>query len=193
MANESKERRLSRRELLRLPAQPETAKAVSGLVGATLVRRAIPGSGPRAPRDAFGRKVIAGKVGDFAVGDVIYFNTGRFYLSRVPEGFLALYRRCPHEGCIVPWRQEEEGLEPRFTPQWQGAPAQGRFICLCHGSIFDRYGVVHGGPARRPLDLMKIDILPDGTILVDTADIQERSAFDLAQVTAVPGGTEKGS
>src|SRR5688500_8062842 len=57
---------------------------------------------------SFGGKVSAGNPADYKVGDVKYFVEGKFYLSRVQEGFMALYQRCPHVGCTVPWRPEFE-------------------------------------------------------------------------------------
>lgn len=190
MTDESKERKLSRRDLLGLATDKKTARAIAGMigaasgVGAVVSNAALSGKLPGAARDAFGRKLTAGKGGDYTVGDVIYFNTGRFYLSLVPEGFLALYRRCPHDGCIVAWRHDEAALEPQYAPQWQSAPKEGRFVCLCDGSTFDRYGVPRSGPAPRPLDLMRIDVQQDGTLIVDSAAITERAAFDLSQAKA---------
>ncbi|MBI4591461.1 MAG: cytochrome B6, partial [Candidatus Rokubacteria bacterium] len=58
------------------------------------------------------------------------------------------------------------------------------FVCLCDGSVFDRYGVPRGGPASRPLDLMRIDVQPDGTLVVDSAAIAERAAFEPSQAKA---------
>jgi Rieske Fe-S protein len=49
--------------------------------------------------------------------------------------FVALSSRCMHLGCPV-----------RFTP------AAGRFICPCHGGVYDFRGMVSGGPPVRPLD-----------------------------------------
>ncbi len=49
--------------------------------------------------------------------------------------FIALSSRCMHLGCPV-----------RFTP------AAGRFICPCHGGVYDFRGMVSGGPPVRPLD-----------------------------------------
>jgi Rieske Fe-S protein len=49
--------------------------------------------------------------------------------------FIALSSRCAHLGCPV-----------RFTP------AAGRFICPCHGGVYDFRGMVTGGPPVRPLD-----------------------------------------
>ena len=49
--------------------------------------------------------------------------------------FIALSSRCMHLGCPV-----------RFTP------AAARFICPCHGGVYDFRGLVAGGPPVRPLD-----------------------------------------
>jgi menaquinol-cytochrome c reductase iron-sulfur subunit len=49
--------------------------------------------------------------------------------------FIALSSRCMHLGCPV-----------RFTPAAQ------RFICPCHGGVYDFRGKVAGGPPVRPLD-----------------------------------------
>ncbi len=49
--------------------------------------------------------------------------------------FVALSSRCMHLGCPV-----------RFV-----APAE-RFICPCHGGVYDFRGMVVGGPPVRPLD-----------------------------------------
>jgi cytochrome b6-f complex iron-sulfur subunit len=125
---------------------------------------------------AFGSKFEAGKVSDFPVGSVTYFLEGRFYISSLPGGLLALYRKCTHLGCVVPWRpdeQSEDSLEP-----------SGRFNCPCHGSRFDRYGVVKGGPAPRPLDMFPIEIDGD-TVIVDTGTIISRSSYHESQLTKV--------
>jgi menaquinol-cytochrome c reductase iron-sulfur subunit len=49
--------------------------------------------------------------------------------------FIALSSRCMHLGCPV-----------RFVP------AASRFICPCHGGVYDFRGLVAGGPPPRPLD-----------------------------------------
>ena len=67
------------------------------------------------------------------------------------EGFVALYQKCPHLGCRVPWCQ---------TSQW--------FECPCHGSKYNRVGEKKGGPAPRGMDRFSMEV--DGTnIVVDTA------------------------
>ena len=49
--------------------------------------------------------------------------------------FVAISTRCMHLGCPV-----------RFVE------AAGRFICPCHGGVYDFKGAVSGGPPVRPLD-----------------------------------------
>jgi Rieske Fe-S protein len=49
--------------------------------------------------------------------------------------FIAISTRCMHLGCPV-----------RYTPAAQ------RFICPCHGGVYDFQGKVSGGPPVRPLD-----------------------------------------
>jgi Rieske Fe-S protein len=49
--------------------------------------------------------------------------------------FIAISSRCMHLGCPV-----------RFTA------AAGRFICPCHGGVYDFRGLRTGGPPVRPLD-----------------------------------------
>ncbi|MDO8184423.1 ubiquinol-cytochrome c reductase iron-sulfur subunit [Conexibacter sp. JD483] len=48
---------------------------------------------------------------------------------------IAISTRCNHLGCPV-----------RFTP------AAGRFLCPCHGGVYDFRGLRAGGPPVRPLD-----------------------------------------
>jgi cytochrome b6-f complex iron-sulfur subunit len=125
---------------------------------------------------AFGSKFEAGKVSDFPVDSVTYFLEGRFYISSLPGGLLALYRKCTHLGCVVPWRPDEQSED--------SLEASGRFNCPCHGSRFDRYGVVKGGPAPRPLDIFPIEIDGD-TVIVDTGTIISRSSYHESQLTKV--------
>jgi cytochrome b6-f complex iron-sulfur subunit len=108
---------------------------------------------------AFGGRVLAGNVSDYEVGDVKKITEGKFFISRVPEGFLALWQRCPHLGCSVPWDANGPSLD--------SIKPQGRFNCPCHGSQYDRYGQIIQGPAPRPMDLFPITI-ENGRIYVQT-------------------------
>ena len=146
------------------------ALVVEGGVISVQAMRALPKTA------AFGSKFEAGKVSDFEVGSVTYFLDGRFYVSRLPGGLLALYRKCTHLGCVVPWRPDEQAED--------NLAGSGRFNCPCHGSRFDRYGTVKGGPAPRPLDIFPIEI-DGGKVIVDTGTIITRSSYDESQLTKV--------
>lgn len=121
---------------------------------------------PRVKPGDFGSKVQAGKVAEFQPGTVNHVREGRFYISRLEDGgMLALWHRCTHLGCTVPWRDEE-----------------GQFHCPCHSSIFTVQGEVVSGPAPRPLDIFPIEIINE-EIVVDTGKPIQRARFDPSQVT----------
>jgi cytochrome b6-f complex iron-sulfur subunit len=120
---------------------------------------------PRLAEGEFGSQIIAGKVDDFPPGSVTHVANGRFYLSRLADGgFLALYQRCTHLGCNVPWDQ-----------------AAGAFVCPCHNSQFTPEGSVLNPPAPRPLDLFPVTI-ENGEVIVDTGSPLTRQAYDPSQV-----------
>jgi cytochrome b6-f complex iron-sulfur subunit len=116
----------------------------------------------------FGGKVLAGRPEEVELGQPKYVREGKFYLSRVPDGLLALYQKCPHLGCVVPWQPDD--------PTEDDVAAKGRFNCPCHASIYNRYGLVRSGPAPRPMDLMAISV-ENGRLVVDTARISQRTAY----------------
>jgi cytochrome b6-f complex iron-sulfur subunit len=123
---------------------------------------------PRAEAGTFGSKVTAGQAGEFEIGTVNHIQKGRFYLVRLEDsGFIALWQRCTHLGCTVPWREDE-----------------GQFHCPCHSSIFDRTGEVISGPAPRPMDLFPMEI-QDDEVVVDTGNPIERDHYDSSQATYV--------
>lgn len=113
----------------------------------------------------FGGKVYAGKVDEFAVGSVNRILTGRFYMIRTEAGFLALWQKCTHLGCSIPWVESEN-----------------QFHCPCHGSLFNKMGEVQGGPAPRPMDFFPI-VIENGEVWVDTSKPTQRSKFDPSQLT----------
>jgi len=156
-----KDKKVRRRDFLSL-AWVITSLGVFAQAGAAtyefLKPRIIPGS--------FGAKVVAGQVDEFQPGTISHVQKGRFYLSRLEDGgFLALWHRCTHLGCTVPWQE-----------------GQGQFHCPCHSSIFTPLGEVLSGPAPRPMDLFPIEIVDD-SIIVDTSKPIEREKFDVSQVT----------
>jgi cytochrome b6-f complex iron-sulfur subunit len=113
----------------------------------------------------FGEEIFAGKVEEFAIGSVNRVAAGRFYLSRTDAGLMALYQKCTHLGCAVPWVEEE-----------------GQFHCPCHGSVFNQNGEVIGGPAPRPLDIFPVTVRT-GEVWVDTGKPVERNKHDPSQIT----------
>ena len=68
-------------------------------------------------------------------------------------GLMALYQKCVHLGCRVPWCQ---------TSQW--------FECPCHGSKYNKWGEWMGGPAPRGLDRFPSK-LEDGNLIVSTGSV----------------------
>jgi cytochrome b6-f complex iron-sulfur subunit len=130
--------------------------------------------------EGFGSKIRAGdkaKIdGDIKAGDgQAYVPEGRFYLVPYDEaddtegiykdvaggGYMALYQRCVHLGCRVPWCA---------TAKW--------WECPCHGSKYNQVGEYKEGPAPRGLDRFAITV-QGGQIVVDTSKI----------VTGPPRGT----
>ena len=134
---------------------------------------------PAASKSGFGGKIQVGGVADvqaaIAKEQPFYNATAKAYLTPYPKadvakakkvaaytppiiagmelGYVALYQKCPHLGCRVPWCQ---------TSQW--------FECPCHGSKYNRVGEKEGGPAPRGMDRFPFTI-SGGTFTVDTGTI----------------------
>ena len=87
---------------------------------------------------------------DVAKAQTVYPST---ITAGMAQGYVALYQKCVHLGCRVPWCQ---------TSQW--------FECPCHGSKYNRVGEKRGGPAPRGLDRFVVDV-SGGSIVVDTGTI----------------------
>ncbi len=151
---------LSRRDFLKLGGA-----VLGGIltleIGGVLLRYMA----PRAGEGEFGGVIVAGPIDDFPPGSVTHFPAGKFYLSRLPDGgFLALYQRCTHLGCAVPWEQQEN-----------------KFVCPCHNSQFTAEGALLNPPAPRPLDLFRV-FIEDGIVKVDTSRPIQRERFEPSQV-----------
>ncbi len=95
-----------------------------------------------------------------------YFGAGRFYIVKyevdpipeiykglVQDSLIALYQKCVHLGCRVPFCAQS---------QW--------FECPCHGSKYNIAGEYRDGPAPRSLDRFKLSVV-NGTVQVDTSQI----------------------
>jgi len=140
------------------------ALAVVGLTGPSLDfwwPRTVAG----AARRVFVSADRVPKVGD----DPVAIPEGRFFLvnlaagttpngENTPGGLLALWRKCPHLGCTVPWR-------PDFT--FLGRT--GWFRCPCHGSTYTKEGgILVAGPAPRPMDIFELEVQSDKSVVVTT-------------------------
>ena len=127
----------------------------------------------------FGGKVGAGKTSDI-ISDIqstsapFYVPEARAYVVQYPkadlpaakkvyspityagmeQGFVALYQRCVHLGCRVPWCP---------SSQW--------FECPCHGSKYNRVGEKKAGPAPRGLDRFAFTI-DGGEMTINTGIIE---------------------
>jgi cytochrome b6-f complex iron-sulfur subunit len=122
---------------------------------------------PRSTEGEFGGEFNLGDFNQYPAGTVTPVEAGRFYLVRLEDGgFLAVYRRCTHLGCAVPFDQ-----------------ASRQFICPCHGSEFTMDGEVLNQPAPRPLDLFSLTITVDGEIVVDTHHPIERDTVSPTQTS----------
>ena len=120
---------------------------------------------PRLADGEFGSILNVGAVDKFPPNSVTHITNGRFYIVRLGDGgFLAIYHRCTHLGCTVPWDETQQ-----------------KFICPCHSSEFDKQGTVKNPPAPRPLDLFPVSIV-DGKIMVNTGEPIQRQTYETAQV-----------
>ncbi len=112
---------------------------------------------PKKTDGEFGGVFNLGAPAQYPNGSVTPVEAGRFYLVRLEDGgLLALYRKCTHLGCAVPYE-----------------PTLGQFVCPCHGSAFTLNGDVQNAPAPRAMDLFSLTI-EEGEIVVDTGKVVER-------------------
>ena len=127
----------------------------------------------------FGSKIDAGSIEDIkdqifqADGSVIpaFIPSARAYVlpldataaansqfssgSTVTDGLVAVYQRCVHLGCRVPWCNSSQGFE-----------------CPCHGSKYNMIGEYFAGPAPRNLDRFNVTN-SNGRLIIDTGTIIE--------------------
>jgi cytochrome b6-f complex iron-sulfur subunit len=109
---------------------------------------------PRAS-GAFGGVLNAGAASEYKQGTVRYFLDGRFYVTASSGALVAVYQKCPHLGCRVPFCE-----------------SSGRFECPCHGSKYNIRGEYIEGPAPRGMDRFPIKI-DGGQVFVDTVAVVE--------------------
>ena len=119
----------------------------------------------------FGGRVTIGPGDVPAAGGKAQIAAGRLWLVNLNAeqggpGLLALWWKCPHLGCTVPWRANFVWPDPTT-----GAPKQGWFRCPCHGSTYTDAGVRVFGPAPRSMDTMDLSVDSSGRVSVDTGGI----------------------
>ncbi len=94
---------------------------------------------------------------DFGLGvDTKFQQKYRIWVDRTPDRIFVIYARCTHLGC---------------TPDWK--PSENKFKCPCHGSGYDSEGINFEGPAPRPMDRARLEVAPDGQILVDVSHLYQ--------------------
>ncbi|MHB8773096.1 MAG: QcrA and Rieske domain-containing protein [Syntrophales bacterium] len=75
---------------------------------------------------------------DIPVNGALVYKESRVAIIRDAAGIYALNLVCTHLGCTI-------AVTPRAL------------VCPCHGSVFDRRGVVVKGPAGRPLERYAVE------------------------------------
>ena len=118
---------------------------------------------------------------------------GKFYLVNLEAGttpngeetvggLLALYQKCPHLGCTVP-----------FNAGFDFQGRKGWFRCPCHNSTYTKEGgVLVFGPAPRSMDVFPIEVNEDRSLTVSTGRDFEGTGGPVNPTRAVshePGNT----
>ena len=141
-------------------------------------------------KGGFGARIDIGSEADVAAGIAdgggrFEYPAGRSYVvaydqANDPDGayseitngapFMALYQRCVHLGCRVPWCE---------SSKW--------FECPCHGSRYNRWGEYQFGPAPRGLDRFAV-FLEDGRVIVDTSTVVTGPSRGAGALQQLPEG-----
>lgn len=112
------------------------------------------GSGGVVAKDALGNSVVASDfLAEHQIGDRVLaqgLKGDPTYIIVNESGEIAEYGLnavCTHLGCVVPWNSSE-----------------GKFVCPCHGSQYDKTGKVTRGPAPLSLALVNAEVTEDGEV-----------------------------
>ena len=146
---EVEELKVNRQEFLNIAWLASLGFLTIGLSGVTLIF-----SFPILRPGEFGGIYLPGSVADLPETGSSPENVPKvkLWLSNTEEGLLALYKVCPHLGCIYSWNDQEF-----------------KFICPCHGSQYENDGDYISGPAPRSLDRFTIRIEDEeGNLLAET-------------------------
>lgn len=148
---EQSELKLNRREFLNL-----AWLASLGFLTLSISGVAVLFGLPRFREGEFGGVFTIGPVSELPAVDTTpgNFPKVKMWVSNTPEGIVALYKVCPHLGCLYGWNDQEF-----------------KFICPCHGSQYQHDGTYISGPAPRSLDRFVIRIEDEaGTVLAETPE-----------------------
>lgn len=137
----------SRRDLL-----VKAWKAGAGLLGIAAGWTAYESLRPLAGSEGGGR-IDVGRARDIRPGRAKYVNEGRLYVVNADGDYLALFQKCPHLGCRVPFCE-----------------SSGRFECPCHGSVFNLGGEHLAGPSPRGMDRYPVEQVGE-RLVVDTSNL----------------------
>jgi cytochrome b6-f complex iron-sulfur subunit len=94
------------------------------------------------------KRFTIGRLYDFPLNTFFLIAAHKIFIYRDYEGVRAMSAVCTHLGCIL--ETTENG-----------------FQCPCHGSRFNDKGQVLSGPAPRSLAYYRVDVAPNGQLLVD--------------------------
>lgn len=143
---------------------------VAGFGGRVVVPAAkVPPAGAPPPQNIEGRFWLV----NLAPGEGRIAGDG----AETAGGLVALWRKCPHLGCTIPWRES-------YRSPHDAEGRRGWFLCPCHGSTYSKAGVRIFGPAARSMDTMLIEVDRAGNVIVDTGKITKGDAANPAR--AVP-------
>jgi Rieske Fe-S protein len=109
---------------------------------------------PASP-SGFGGKIRGGSPADIPPKGIVTVEKAQTHLTKNGDEVVALWWRCTHLGCRVPWCE-----------------SAGEFECPCHGSRFNRIGEYRAGPAPRGLDRFAVAVDGD-TVVIDTGSITQ--------------------
>lgn len=130
--------KLNRQEFLNLAWLASLGILVLEVTGVTLVF-----SYPKLKAGSFGGIFTFGPLSELPekLSSPGNFPKIKLWLSHTEDGVMALYKVCPHLGCLYGWSDQEF-----------------KFICPCHGSQFQHNGDYIQGPTPRSLDRFPITI-----------------------------------
>ncbi len=186
-ARQSEARKIARRSFLRVSTFAALTLGVGGMLSGFLAFFNL-----RSP-SGFGKPVTvpANRIPVAGAGPA-RVSEGKFWLLNLEGaqgdvleeggigGLVALFWKCPHLGCTVPWVPDFAGSEVGFPG------VSGWFRCPCHGSTFSQAGVRVFGPSPRSMDTFQIDFNDDGSVTVNTRAITLGGGDTANPLRAVP-------